>query len=550
MASLAGTGGSFTSRDGRLEDIESVPIGGYLSDAIQPIKRIPEVYQEQVESGMDLMGSDSLLDKGLGTLQYVSAPITAPFEALREEPIKDALISFGVDPDTARNASMIVGMGLDVALPATWAKMGLDFPREIGTILGGLYNPGKFSGNAPNYLKGYYGGDQAQKAAVGTGALKTIANTIKQYISPQASANFNVAGLTVGAQKIVADAMDEMKQLENLYKSSGGKLSDSDMGRYSELGKVVSGQIGYNLLIGKQGKANIPLIDKWKDAVYHRIENFTPDQFKSIREKGTEIGKQASDKTMEEAYDIITNTWKSRFTKSPLDEKTLMAVKKNRGPKSTGVHDLDVITSEQGKLLDAVLTANDGNFSSVSALESALKSAAKTADGKKYNVIKTTDDGVWIQVSGYRGSGFVEGGTNAIIKVSPDRKYTIFTSDEHDMMGIVPPGYDRLVTVLPPWGVDKFAKVRKKGVRHPRSKVAEAKAYLKSVKKEPKPKGEKSTTPRIRESLPAKLTNAQRKVAEEMAGYKAPMGAGEYGRFAARRAAPIGAGGLLYYDED
>jgi len=525
-------------------------IGEYLSDAIRPIKRIPEVYQEQVESGMDLMGSDSLLDKGLGALQYVSAPITAPFEALREEPIKDALISFGVDPDTARNASMIIGMGLDVALPATWAKMGLDFPKEIGTILGGLYNPGKFSGNAPNYLKHYYAGGLAKAGAVATGIGKLAANTIKQYISPQASTNFNVAGLTTGAQKIVADAMEEMNRLEKLYKSSGGKLSDADMAQYTELGKVVSGQIGYNLLIGRQGRANIPIIEKWKDAVYHKIENFTPDQFKSIREKGTEIGKQASDKTMKEAYDIITGTWKSRFTKSPLDEKTLMAVKKNRGPKSTGVHDLDAITSEQGKLLDAVLTANDGNFSSVSALESALKSAAKTADGKKYNVIKTTDDGVWIQVSGYRGSGFVEGGTNAIIKVSPNRKYTIFTSDEHDMMGIVPPGYDRLVTVLPPWGVDKFAKVRKKGVRLPRSKVAEAKAYLKSVKKEPKPKGEKSTIPQFRESLPAKLTKAQMKVAEEMASYKAPMGAKEYARYGAKRAAAAGAGGLLYYNED
>ena len=88
------------------------------------------------------------------------------------------------------------------------------------------------------------------------------------------------------------------------------------------------------------------------------------------------------DKTMDEAYDIISNTWKSQFKKRPLDEKTLMAVKKNRGPKSTGVHDLDVITSDQGKLLDAVLTANDGDFSSVSALESALRSASKTADGR------------------------------------------------------------------------------------------------------------------------------------------------------------------------
>jgi len=414
-----------------------------------------------------------------------------------------------------------------------------------------LYNPGKVAGSAPNYLKGYYGGDQAQKAAVGTGALKTVVNTLKQYISPQASTNFNIGGLTTGAQKIVADAMGEMNRLEKLYKSSGGKLSDADMELYSELGKTTAGQIGYNLLIGRQGRANIPIIEKWKDAVYHKIDNFTQSEFMAMRGKGTEIGKQASDKTMKEAYGIIANTWKSKLTKSPLDEKTLMAVKKNRGPKSTGVHDLDAITSEQGKLLDAVLTANDGNFSSVSALESALKSAAKTADGKKYNVIKTTDDGVWIQVSGYRGSGFVEGGTNAIIKVSPNRKYTIFTSDEHDMMGIVPPGYDRLVTVLPPWGVDKFAKVRREGVRLPKSKVAEAKAYLKSVKKEPKPKGEKSTIPQFRESLPAKLTKAQRKVAEEMASYKAPMGAKEYARFGARRAAPLaGAGGLLYYNED
>lgn len=414
-----------------------------------------------------------------------------------------------------------------------------------------LYNPGKVAGSAPNYLKGYYGGDKARGAAVGTGVLKTVVNTLKQYISPQASTNFNIGGLTTGAQKIVADAMGEMNRLEKLYKSSGGKLSDADMELYSELGKTTAGQIGYNLLIGRQGRANIPIIEKWKDAVYHKIDNFTQSEFMAMREKGTEIGKQASDKTMKEAYEIIANTWKSKLTKSPLDEKTLMAVKKNRGPKSTGVHDLDAITSEQGKLLDAVLTANDGNFSSVSALESALKSAAKTADGKKYNVIKTTGDGVWIQVSGYRGSGFVEGGTNAIIKVSPNRKYTIFTSDEHDMMGIVPPGYDRLVTVLPPWGVDKFAKVRKKGVSLPKSKVAEAKAYLKSVKKEPKPKGEKSTIPQFRESLPAKLTKAQRKVAEEMASYKAPMGAKEYARFGARRAAPLaGAGGLLYYNEN
>ncbi len=439
---------------------------------------------------------------------------------------------------------------VDVVAPTIGVLKGAAKPvaKAVYDTLGP--EPGKIAGGAPNYLKGFYSDPSGKLASVAVGGAKTVANALKQYISPQASANFNVAGLTTGAQKIVADSMDEMKQLENLYKSSGGKLSDVDMDRYGELGKIVSGQIGYNLLIGKQGGANIPLIDKWKNAVYHKIENFTPDQFKSIREKGTEIGQQASDKTMEEAYDIIANTWKSQFKKSPLDEKTLMAVKKNRGPKSTGVHDLDVITSDQGKLLDAALTANDGDFSSVAALESALKSAAKTADGPAYRVVKTTDDGVWLQVSGYRGSGFVEGGTNAIIKVNPDRKYTIFTSDEHDMMGIVPPGYDRLVTVLPPWGVDKFAKVRKKGVKHPRSKIQEAKEYLKRVKTEPKPKSARSATLKPRESLPAKLTTAQRNVAEEMAGYKAPMGLREYGRFAARRAAPIGAGGLLYYDED
>ena len=410
--------------------------------------------------------------------------------------------------------------------------------------------PGKLSGGAPNYLKGFYSGAGGKIASVVAGGAKTVANALKQYISPQASANFNVGGLTAGAQKIVADSMDEMKQLEKLYKSSGGKLSDVEMDRYGELGKIVSGQIGYNLLIGKQGGASIPIIEKWKDAVYHDIGNFTPDQFKSIRGYGTEIGKQASDKTMDEAYDIISNTWKSKFKKSPLDEKTLMAVKKNRGPKSTGVHDLDVITSDQGKLLDAVLTANDGDFSSVSALESALRSSAKTADGPAYKVIKTTDDGVWLQVYDYRGSGFVEGGTNAIIKVNPDRKYTIFTSDEHDMMGIVPPGYDRLVTVLPPWGVDKFAKVRKKGVRHSRKKVNDAKEYLKRAKTQPKPKAEKSTSPQPRMSLPAKLTSAQRSVAEEISGYKAPMGAREYARFVARRSVPVGAGGLIYYEND
>jgi hypothetical protein len=40
------------------------------------------------------------------------------------------------------------------------------------------------------------------------------------------------------------------------------------------------------------------------------------------------------------------------------------------------------------------------------------------------------------------------------------------------------------------------------------------------------------------------------KVAEEMASYKAPMGAKEYARYGAKRAAAAGAGGLLYYNED
>jgi len=155
-------------------------LGGYLSDAIQPIKRIPEVYQEQVESGMDLMGSDSLLDKGLGAFQYVSAPITAPFEALREEPIKDALVSFGVDPDTARNASMIMGMGLDVALPVTWAKMGLDFPREISTILNTVAKPFETTARLGTNLAGTatMGGAKVAQNLTGANIVPTVAKAV------------------------------------------------------------------------------------------------------------------------------------------------------------------------------------------------------------------------------------------------------------------------------------------------------------------------------------------------------------------------------------
>jgi len=404
------------------------------------------------------------------------------------------------------------------------------------------YQPGKVVTNIPQNLKGHYSGAPGAKpasAAIGFG--KGVINSLRQYISPQASSNFNVAGLSYGTQKIVSNGLQKMDEIASISKRR--KLTPEEAADYTTTGKEVHGQLGYHYLIGKQGGAKIPILEQWKDANYHTIGKFTREEFKDTRNHATEVSRDLSDKSMNEAYDLISGTWKSAIRKSPLGENTLMAVKKSRGPRFAGVHDNDAFTSSSGKIMKDVLTANGRDFDSVDDLARVFEAVTRNPD-VKMSVVRKSDDGIWVQFSPERGSGFVEGGTNALVKIQPDRKIHLFTTDEHDMVGMIPPGYDRMVTVLPAWGVDFFRATRgaktARGIRTPAIEVKRAKQRLEEYKE---PKSSTKGSPSTKTTLPV-FTKDQRAAAQKVADFAAPV---NYPRFIRRRGVPVaGAGGLLY----
>jgi hypothetical protein len=417
--------------------------------------------------------------------------------------------------------------------------VGGGIPKLAQKAMGMAYQPGKITTNFPQNLEGFYsGGVGAQLGASAIGAGKAVGNVLRQYITPQASANFNVAGLSHATQKIVANGLQKMDELSNLSKRQ--KLTPEEAAEYTNTGKEVYGQLGYHYLIGKQGGAKIPILEQWKDANYHTIGKFTRDEFLATKKHATKIGAELSKKSMDEAYDLISETWRSSIKKSPLGEKTIMAVKKSRGPRFAGVHDNDALTSSKGKLIKDVLTANGKDFDSVDDL-------AKAFDGYGLKIKKISDDGIWVTFSPERASGFVEGGTNALVKIQPNRKINLFTTDEHDMAGLVPLGYDRMVTVLPAWGVDFFKATRgaktAKGIRTPSEDVKRAKKNLKEYKENKRTHKKGAST---KTTLPV-FTKDQRAAAQAVADFAAPV---NYSRFAARRAVPLGLGyGLLGNNE-
>mgnify|MGYP003628141944 CR=1 FL=1 len=430
-------------------------------------------------------------------------------------------------------ASMVIGGGA---------------PRIASKLGPSIWEKGKVVTNFPQNLPGHYADSKAAKpltAAAGLG--KGMLNALKQYINPQASSNFNVAGLSYGTQKIVARGLQRMDELATASKSR--TLTPEEAAEYTNTGKEVYGQLGYTYLIGKQGGVKIPILEQWKDANYHTIGKFTREEFKDTRDHATEVSRDLSDESMGEAYDLISGTWKSAIRKSPLDENTLMAVKKPRGPRFAGVHDNDALTSSSGKVIKDVLTANGKDFDSVDDLARAFEAVTKNPD-VKMSVVRISDDGIWVQFSPERGSGFVEGGTNALVKIQPDRKIHLFTTDEHDMVGMIPPGYDRMVTVLPAWGVDFFRASR--GVkREALEPLLQAERNAASgrvrdlIEGNPLPtraRGSAST----KQNLPV-FTKDQLAAAQAVANFQAPV---NYGRFAARRAVPLGLGyGLLGNNE-
>ena len=68
---------------------------GILEETIEPVKRIPEIYQKEVAEGLEQMKQPGLLNKAFGGARFVFSPITAPVEALLGEPTENVLRKTG-----------------------------------------------------------------------------------------------------------------------------------------------------------------------------------------------------------------------------------------------------------------------------------------------------------------------------------------------------------------------------------------------------------------------------------------------------------------------
>ncbi len=413
----------------------------------------------------------------------------------------------------------------------------------------------KLFSNVPNYVKGFYGADRAP--GVADAAQQGIISAAKQYVSPEASTRFAEKGISNKTTEVVERNRKFREELFEEFDSTG-TISDEQLAQLKHSRKEDHGQIVYNGLIARQSGNPAPAAEKYMDEVYHSIEDSWDRQAFLDMPKPAN-SSHISDEVMSDAFDLIGDTWltpgikKLKKGKTVNETGSLMAIKKMRGPKSTGVHDRDIISSAAYNQLKDAMIANGRGFDDTEELLSMLRKV----EGPKYSIKKSDDGGVFVQFSPEAKSGYVEGGTNAIMYIDNDRKMTFFVSDEHDMFGIVPPGFDRAITVLPPWTVDNFKLKTKEGTPNPNLKKSRIdKAYdsvtnkktqgsqytKKSKEKQAKNKAEdkkeelKNTTKKKKETLVDPMTAAQRSAVDEIT---APVKI-NYGRYAGRRAVPVG----------
>ena len=413
----------------------------------------------------------------------------------------------------------------------------------------------KLFSNVPNYVKGFYGADRAP--GVSDAAQQGIISAAKQYVSPEASTRFAEKGISNKTTEVVERNKKFREELFEEFDSTG-TISDDQLAQLKHSRKEDHGQIVYNGLIARQSGNPAPAAEKYMDEVYHSIEDSWDRQAFLDMPKPAN-SSHISDEVMSDAFDLIGDTWKTPEIKGLKKGKTvnetgsLMAIKKMRGPKSTGVHDRDIISSAAYNQLKDAMVANGRGFDDTEELLAMLRKV----EGPKYKIKKSDDGGVFVQFSPEMKSGYVEGGTNAIMYIDNDRKMTFFVSDEHDMFGIVPPGFDRAITVLPPWTVDNFKLKTKEGTPNPNlkksridkaydsvtNKETQGSQYAKKSKEEQaknraKDKKEelKNTTKKKKETLVDPMTAAQRSAVDEIT---APVKV-NYGRYAGRRAVPAG----------
>lgn len=407
-------------------------------------------------------------------------------------------------------------------------------------------NPGKFFSNIPNLVEGFYSGVPGAKEVGATRVFSQGAkDTAKQFFSPQASTKAAATGVSKGTERIIRDNLKIIDDTEALYAKTGS-LSDEQTEAYKKAAKTLHGQLAYNALVTKQAGGRGPVLQKYLDEVYHNTDDaFTKDNFVGMKEYATDAAKElVSDEIMEGAYDIIANTWKTNKFQGnkPLSETGAHMVVKKHRVRSAGVHDRDAISSGAFNQVKEHLTAKGQSFDSTEDLLGYLRNI----EDPKFKIAGANNEGVYVQFSPEMASGFVEGGTNAVVHIKPDRKMSLFVSDEHDLFGAVPPGYERLVTVLPPWPMNFFGKG--KSLSKP-DEVARARMNVKvrgRYDEAPKATKEPSATQKRRDRLHAPYTRGQMASFREAA---APVDT-DYFRYGIRRGTPAAGAGLLLREDD
>jgi len=239
----------------------------YASDFLSPFKRLPEVYKEHVGQSLDLMGvgegETGIGSKALGALGYALSPISATYQAFRDEPIRDVLIGQGVDPERAEKIAYMAGLGMDIATPLAATKLGATAQQAINRA----YNPNV--GNlaltqditrrakahqTDRFLRDWYGGGKA--GHLGQGILRGIGDYAKMFASPQKAYLFQKYGLSPSNVKDLERMFDMQETL-----MKGDKIRKVD--KWGKPGFTKSGKKDYvrAVTLRNEVHANLSYID-------------------------------------------------------------------------------------------------------------------------------------------------------------------------------------------------------------------------------------------------------------------------------------------------
>jgi hypothetical protein len=200
-------------------------LGRYGKDFISPFKRYPEIYKEHVDQSLGLLGvgegETGVGSKALGALGYGFSPISAAYQAFRDEPLRDVMIGKGVDPEKAEKIAYMAGLGMDIATPLAATKLGVTAQQAINRA----YSPNV--GNlaltqditrrtkahqTDRFLKDWYAGGKAQHLA--KGVLRGATDYAEMFASPQKAYLFKKYGLSPGNVRDLKRMFDLQKKME------------------------------------------------------------------------------------------------------------------------------------------------------------------------------------------------------------------------------------------------------------------------------------------------------------------------------------------------